>query len=293
MADAVIVDAVRTPLGKGKATGALAGRAPGRPAGAPAGRARRADRPRPRRCRRRDRRLRHPGRRAEPQHRPPRRARRRATPSGCPATTVDRQCGSSQQAIHFAAQGIHGRRLRRRGRRRRRVDEPGADGLLRAAAPTSAAPALRRALPRRPRLAGYRVRADRRPVGHRPRALDEFALRVAGARGTARDARLVRPRDRAAQGRRRPTARSSRWRATRASAPRRSRGSPALRPAFVDDVMASASRRSGGAPPPATRRRSPTARPPSCSRARERAAELGLRPRARIHALAVEGDDPL
>jgi len=42
---------------------------------------------------------------SSPQHRPQRRA-------GCglaesvPATTIDRQCGSSQQAIHFAAQGV-------------------------------------------------------------------------------------------------------------------------------------------------------------------------------------------
>ena len=27
-------------------------------------------------------------------------------PESVPATTVDRQCGSSQQAIHFAAQGV-------------------------------------------------------------------------------------------------------------------------------------------------------------------------------------------
>ena len=27
-------------------------------------------------------------------------------PVGVPATTVDRQCGSSQQAVHFAAQGV-------------------------------------------------------------------------------------------------------------------------------------------------------------------------------------------
>src|SRR6185312_744277 len=27
-------------------------------------------------------------------------------PEGVPGTTVDRQCGSSQQAVHFAAQGV-------------------------------------------------------------------------------------------------------------------------------------------------------------------------------------------
>jgi len=27
-------------------------------------------------------------------------------PESVPATTIDRQCGSSQQALHFAAQGV-------------------------------------------------------------------------------------------------------------------------------------------------------------------------------------------
>ena len=46
-------------------------------------------------------------------------------PESVPGTTVDRQCGSSQQAISFAAQGVHLRRLRHRDRRRRRVDGRG------------------------------------------------------------------------------------------------------------------------------------------------------------------------
>ena len=41
-------------------------------------------------------------------------------PESVPATIVDRQCGSSQQALHFAAQavmsGTHGRGDRRRRR---------------------------------------------------------------------------------------------------------------------------------------------------------------------------------
>src|SRR2546425_6864224 len=44
-------------------------------------------------------------RRAEYQYRPPSGARR-WLPRTIPATTVDRQCGSAQQAIHFAAQGV-------------------------------------------------------------------------------------------------------------------------------------------------------------------------------------------
>ena len=39
-------------------------------------------------------------------------------PESVPGTTVDRQCGSSQQAAHFAAQGVMAGALRRRDRRR-------------------------------------------------------------------------------------------------------------------------------------------------------------------------------
>ena len=44
-------------------------------------------------------------------------------PESVPGTTVDRQCGSSQQAMHFAAAGRDLGPVRRRGRRRRRDDE--------------------------------------------------------------------------------------------------------------------------------------------------------------------------
>ncbi len=49
-------------------------------------------------------------------------------PESVVGTTIDRQCGSSQQAAHFAAQARHGRRQRHRHRRRRRGHDPGADG---------------------------------------------------------------------------------------------------------------------------------------------------------------------
>ncbi len=52
-------------------------------------------------------------------------------PQSVPATTVDRQCGSSQQAVHFAAAGRGGRSLRPRHRLRGGVDEPGAARLQR------------------------------------------------------------------------------------------------------------------------------------------------------------------
>ena len=104
MTTAVIVDAIRTPLGK--RNGKLKELAPGRP-------------------RRRDAATRSssapasiPGivddvvmgcvmqvGRAGRQRRPQRSARRRLA-RDVPGTTIDRQCGSSQQAAHFAAQGV-------------------------------------------------------------------------------------------------------------------------------------------------------------------------------------------
>src|SRR4051812_3182846 len=105
MADAVIVDAVRTPLGKGKSSGALAGVHP-------------VDL------------LAHPlaalvertgidpaviddviaGTVTQVGEQSLNIARKAVLAAGyperVPATTVDRQCGSSQQAIHFAAQGV-------------------------------------------------------------------------------------------------------------------------------------------------------------------------------------------
>ena len=54
-------------------------------------------------------------------------------PESVPGVTLDRQCGSSQQALHFAAAGRDRRAVRRRGGRRRRVDVPGADAVHRRA----------------------------------------------------------------------------------------------------------------------------------------------------------------
>ena len=130
MRDAVIVEAVRTPVGR---RGGLCRGAPGRPVGARAARAR-------------------PsasgidpavvddviwgcvGQVGEQAFNIARNAVLAAGwPESVPGITIDRQCGSSQQAVHFAAAGGDRRPVRRRGRRRRRVDEPGADGLARSA----------------------------------------------------------------------------------------------------------------------------------------------------------------
>ena len=104
MAEAVIIDAVRTPLGRGKASGALHGvpRRPARPPAAAVVERTGID----------------PdliddvivGAVSQVGEQAFNIARRGVLAAGyperVPATTVDRQCGSSQQAIHFAAQGI-------------------------------------------------------------------------------------------------------------------------------------------------------------------------------------------
>ena len=53
-------------------------------------------------------------------------------PWNVPATSVDRQCGSSQQAAHFVAQGVIAGRVRHRDRVRRRIDDARADVVERA-----------------------------------------------------------------------------------------------------------------------------------------------------------------
>ena len=121
MAEAYIVDAIRTPVGK-RNGGAQQGppRRPRRPRAQGAGRAQQAS------TRWRS--------TTSSSAASTRSARRRATspapagsPPGCPdevpGTTVDRQCGSSQQAVHFAAQARDERDGRRRRRRRRAEHE--------------------------------------------------------------------------------------------------------------------------------------------------------------------------
>ena len=55
-------------------------------------------------------------------------------PESVPGTSIDRQCGSSQQALHFAAQAVMSGTMDCRDRRRRRIDDAGADGTFLATA---------------------------------------------------------------------------------------------------------------------------------------------------------------
>jgi acetyl-CoA acyltransferase len=290
MADAVIVDAVRTPLGKGKATGALAGVHP-------------VDL------------LAHPlaalvertgidpaviddviaGAVTQVGEQSLNIARRAVLAAGyperVPATTVDRQCGSSQQALHFAAQGV----------------QAGAYDVVVAAGVESMS-----RVPMGASVLGADVNgvalAERYPDGLVPQgisaeliaarwgidrgALDRFALasqqRAAAARDQGRfDNELAPIKVATANGG------LALVNADEGIRPSTLEALAALRPAFQADwakerfpqidwsiTAASSSQISDGAAAVLVT-------------SAARAAELGLRPRARIHTMVVEGDDPL
>ena len=97
-------------------------------------------------------------------------------PETVPGVTVDRQCGSSQQSIHFAAAGVVAGPLRRGGRGRRRVDVPRARWGVAANGPAAR---TARGVPERYGQTfqpGHRRRDDRRAVGPVPRSARRVLL---------------------------------------------------------------------------------------------------------------------
>ena len=130
MATAYIVDAVRT--AGGRRGGRLAGVHPVDPRRSQPRCDRRAHRHRPDRGRRRHHGLRHPGRSAGNAGGPATRCSpSKLLPQSTPAVTIDRQCGSSQQAIPVRGAGCHVWRAGYGHRGGRREHEPRADGLQR------------------------------------------------------------------------------------------------------------------------------------------------------------------
>ena len=104
MAEAYIVDAVRTPVGR--RGGGLSQVHPADLGGALDQGAHRAGGRRPGRDRRRRVRQRRQHRAATPATSPAPVGSSTGFPEHVPGTTVDRQCGSAQQAVHFAAQAV-------------------------------------------------------------------------------------------------------------------------------------------------------------------------------------------
>ncbi len=291
MRDAVIVDAVRTPLGKGKATGSLA---PVHPVDLLATALRAL---------------------AERNHLDPgllddvvvgtvsqvgeqafnvgRRAVLAAGfPERVPATTVDRQCGSSQQAISFAAQGVQAGAYDL-------VIAGGVESMSRVPMGSPAAGAWdldgRRFAERYPEgmiSQGVASELIAAKWGVSRAELDEFGLRSQElARGAtdwgafANEVVGVEVVD--DDGSRRLVTADEGLRHTTLE------GLAALRPAFVDERMEARFPQIEWSITAGTSSQLTDGAAALLIASEERAAELGLRPRARVHTTAVEADDPL
>ncbi|WP_067538511.1 thiolase family protein [Nocardia crassostreae] len=204
-------------------------------------------------------------------------------PESVPATTVDRQCGSSQQAAHFAAQGVLA----------------GAYDIAIACGVES--------MSRAPMFSNAQGKdANRGPLAHRypnglvqqgiaaeviaarwkcdRAALDEFSARSHRlAAGTAAaggfDDELVPAGTLAADETIRPTTTAA--------------GLAGLQPAFADAEFKARFPEIEWSITPGNSSPLTDGASAALIMSEEKAAQLGLRPRARFHSFAVLGDDPL
>ena len=154
-------------------------------------------------------------------------------PESVPGTTVDRQCGSSQQAVHFAAAAcISGQYdLAVAGGVESMTRVPMGASVGQTAATRTARSVLERVRRRRSEP-GRRRRDDRRALGPRPRRSSTSSRSARTRRPPPRRTRALRRPDRRPSGSGRQPGDSS----TRASAAAaRSRSSAKLKPAFKDD----------------------------------------------------------
>lgn len=283
MRDAVIVEAVRTPIGKGKATGALHGVHPADLLAHS---------------------LREVVRRSEidpaliddviggvvtqvgeqGSNLTRRAALAAGYPESVPATTVDRQCGSSQQAIHFAAQGVIAGAY---------------DVVVAAGVESMSRVPMGANLIGAEDIAGVGF-AERYPEGLVPQGisaeliaakwgltrtqLDEFALAshekaAAATKNGAFEAQLS------------PFNGLSEDEGIRLGSTLETLA--ALRPAYYSEEMAARFPQIGWNITAANASQINDGSAATLIMTGERAAQLGLRPLARVHSFAVAGDDPL
>ena len=197
-------------------------------------------------------------------------------PESVPGTTVDRQCGSSQQAIHFAAAGIvagHYDMVVAGGvESMSRV--PMGSAIGEGGTPIGAGYAARYGPAMPNQGLGAEMIAER--WGLSRARLDEFALAShAKAAAAIDEGRFAR--------------RSCRSRPTRASSTP-TRASAAAAPSRSSRRCSRRSSRTACCTP-ATARRSATARPRCCCGS-DTAGRLGLTPIARVHTAVLAADDP-
>ena len=201
-------------------------------------------------------------------------------PETVPGTTVDRQCGSSQQAVHFAAAGLVAGQydlvIAGGVESMSRVPMGSAMGAADPLGHERSTSATATASPTRG--LGAEMIAERWGLGRAQ--LDEYSLeshaRAAAAQDDGRLARCRSPRSRC------PTAPSSRSTRASAAAGRRSRSASCVRVFKPDGVItaANSSQISDGSAA-------------LLMTTSERAAELGLTPVARVHTAVLAADDPI
>ncbi|MEX5633567.1 thiolase family protein [Parafrankia sp. FMc2] len=212
-------------------------------------------------------------------------------PESVPATTIDRQCGSSQQAVHFAAQGVIS----------------GAYDMVLAAGVESMGrvPMGSAALPGDSR--GIRLN-ERYPAGLVPQGIsaeligarrgisraemDEFALASHLRAAAAAQDGLFTP-EIAPVKVTRPDGSVVEVAADEGIRPTSSLAALAgLRPAFYDEASAARFPEIGWSVTAGNASQISDGSAALLITTSERARELGLRPRARLHSFAVVGDDP-
>ena len=212
-------------------------------------------------------------------------------PERVPATTIDRQCGSSQQAIHFAAQGIAAGAYDV-------VVAAGVESMSRVPMGANTVGAdvvgekLAQRYPEGPMIpqgiAAERIAAKWHLDRER---LDAFALRsqqlAAAARDEGRfDDEIAPIKVTQADG---SVVEISTDEGIR---PSTAEGLAGLRPAFQDEYFAERYPEIEWSTTAANSSQLTDGAAAVLLTSAEKAAELGLRPRARIHTAVVEGDDP-
>ncbi|MGW5387752.1 thiolase family protein [Nocardia sp. NPDC003963] len=205
-------------------------------------------------------------------------------PESVPATTVDRQCGSSQQAVHFAAQGVIAGAYDM-------VVATGVESMSRVPMGASARGA--------DDISGVGF-AERYPEGLVPQGISaELIAAKWGISRTELDEFALASHEKAAR-----ATKDGRFAAE--SAPLAGLESDegirtgstldtlaALRPAYYDPAMAARFPEIGWNITAATASQISDGSAAVLITTSEKARELGLRPLARLHSFAVAGDDPL
>lgn len=205
-------------------------------------------------------------------------------PESVPATTVDRQCGSSQQAVHFAAQGVLAGAYDM-------VIATGVESMSRVPMGSSARGA--------DDISGVGF-AQRYPEGLVPQGISaELIAAKWGIARTELDDFALASHEKAARA-------TKNGQFTAELAPLAGletdegirTGSTldtlaALRPAYYDEAMAERFPQIGWNITAATASQISDGSAAVLITTSERARELGLRPLARLHSFAVAGDDPL